>query len=227
VKINPKADAYTLSPPDEAPGKYCLSKLLGISMDNLWEVLIACTLAKQKGKRGNIVDRNGIQQLITYNGLTNMVILDIKEKQSVLRIGIFMPNSLASNHSATPQWKSKNRLPLSLRNVSKEFCQICQNLAIHSNLQVKQKGLLLEKSIMDVPVPFALPDEEPPPEEQSPTESPLKAEKAVSAAVAVNCFEESINPKDYPTLDSKGICLKTDRDIKAVLRDIIKLVKKV
>jgi hypothetical protein len=82
---------------------------------------------------------------------------------------------------------------------------------------------------MDVPVPFTLPGEpdDPPPAEQSPTESPSKEEKAVSAAVAVNCFEEPINPKDYPMLHSKGICLKTDREIKAVLRDIMKLAKKV
>jgi hypothetical protein len=81
---------------------------------------------------------------------------------------------------------------------------------------------------MSIPVPvaaLALPDE--PPAEQSPTESLSKEEKAVSAAVAVNCFEKLIEPKDYPTLDSKGICLKTERDIKAVLKDIMKLAKKV
>jgi hypothetical protein len=50
VKITPKADADTSLPPDEVPGEYCLSKLLGISMDDLWEVLIACNLAKKKGK---------------------------------------------------------------------------------------------------------------------------------------------------------------------------------
>jgi hypothetical protein len=38
---------------------------------------------------------------------------------------------------------------------------------------------------------------------------------------------ETINPKDYPTLDSKQICLEVDRDIAPVLRDIIKLSKKV
>jgi hypothetical protein len=46
VKISPKeADADTSSPRDEAPGEYCLSKLLGILMDDLWEVLLACDLA--------------------------------------------------------------------------------------------------------------------------------------------------------------------------------------
>jgi hypothetical protein len=35
IKIVPKADSNALSPPDEAPGEYCLSKLLGIPMDDL------------------------------------------------------------------------------------------------------------------------------------------------------------------------------------------------
>jgi hypothetical protein len=52
-------------------------------------------------------------------------------------------------------------------------------------------------------------------------------QKTVSAAVVVNRFIETIKPKDYPTLDSKQICLETDRDILPVLRDIIKLSKKV
>jgi hypothetical protein len=39
------------------PRKYCLFKLLGISMHGLWEVLVACSnLAKKKGKRWNILD---------------------------------------------------------------------------------------------------------------------------------------------------------------------------
>jgi hypothetical protein len=43
---------YLLLPRDECPaGGYSLSKLLGISMQELWEVSIECDLAKQKGKR--------------------------------------------------------------------------------------------------------------------------------------------------------------------------------
>jgi hypothetical protein len=43
----------------------------------------------------------------------------------------------------------------------------------------------------------------------------------------VNKFVETISPKDYPTLDSKQICLEVDQDIAPVLCDIIKLSKKV
>ena len=72
---------------------------------------------------------------------------------------------------------------------------------------------------------------EPPPTEPSssteppsttPTEPsskpPSKEQQAVSAAVAMKCFEETVNPKDYPTLLSKTISLQTDKDIALVLQ---------
>jgi hypothetical protein len=43
-----------------------------------------------------------------------------------------------------------------------------------------------------------------------------KKQQAVGAAVAINYFEENIDPKYYPTLHSKQICLKTDKDITAI-----------
>jgi hypothetical protein len=51
IKIKSKPNADMSSPLDETPGEYCLSKLLEITMDDLWEVLIDCSLANKMGKR--------------------------------------------------------------------------------------------------------------------------------------------------------------------------------
>jgi hypothetical protein len=42
-----------------------------------------------------------------------------------------------------------------------------------------------------------------------------------------NVFDEHIDSKDYPTLQAKKILVESDKDTAAVLRDIIKLSKKV
>jgi hypothetical protein len=55
------------------------------------------------------------------------------------------------------------------------------------------------------------------------TEPPSKEQQAVSAAVSLNRSEETVDPKDYPTLDSKKSCLQMDKDITPVLWDIMKL----
>jgi hypothetical protein len=68
---------------------------------------------------------------------------------------------------------------------------------------------------------------EPPSTEPPSTEPPSKKQQAVSAAVAMNRFKETVDPKDYPTLDYKKICLQTDKDIAPGLWDIMKLSKKV
>jgi hypothetical protein len=59
------------------------------------------------------------------------------------------------------------------------------------------------------------------------TEPPLKEQQAVSATVAMNRLKETVDPKDYPSLNSKNICLQTDKDITPVLQDIMKLSKEV
>ena len=60
IKIVPKADSNAASPLDEAPGDCCLFKLLGISMNDLWEVNFA-----KKRRKGNIVDKDGVRRFIT------------------------------------------------------------------------------------------------------------------------------------------------------------------
>jgi hypothetical protein len=54
----------------------------------------------------------------------------------------------------------------------------------------------------------------------------LKKHKLVSVAHD-NVFDEHIDSQDHPTLQAKQISVESDKDIAAVLRDIIKLSKKV
>jgi hypothetical protein len=72
----------------ECPEERSLSQLLGIPMHSLWHVLICCKLAKKtKGIKGaNLFDRKAFAEFITTHGLGNMVVLDEKDKQPVLRM---------------------------------------------------------------------------------------------------------------------------------------------
>jgi hypothetical protein len=55
----------------------------------------------------------------------------------------------------------------------------------------------------------------------------IKKEQAVSVAVDIKHFEEVVDPSQFPTLVSKNISISSDKDIKAVIRDIVKLSKQV
>jgi hypothetical protein len=100
TKVTIESTNDDLLPPDEAPGQHCLSKLLGITMNELWEVLLKCKLAKKSGELYRI-DKQQIQQFIETNGLTDILVLGESNKQPVMRIGV-----ARSDESAVNQWKS-------------------------------------------------------------------------------------------------------------------------
>jgi hypothetical protein len=52
-----------LLPSDEAPGQCCVSKLLGITMEELWAVLLECKLAKKKGSP-NVIEKEQIKKFM-------------------------------------------------------------------------------------------------------------------------------------------------------------------
>jgi hypothetical protein len=146
LKIKPKAPTNSthdaLSPTDECPGEYSISKLLGITMQELWEVLIDCNLAKQMGKRGNILDKGAIKSFITNNRLDDFVALEKKDNQPVLRIGIYTINSTHQDHNATLQWKSQKKPPRPLRTAMLEFRK---NLDKY-NMENKKSPLLVSNT---------------------------------------------------------------------------------
>ena len=77
----------TTEPPkdkEDKPNEYFLSELLQISMKELWEVLIACGLAKSVGKRGPILDQRKLASFIINHNLGDIVALDEKGKQPVM-----------------------------------------------------------------------------------------------------------------------------------------------
>jgi hypothetical protein len=126
MKIKPELPLEStnnvLLPPDEAPGEHCLSKFLGITMEELWNVLIACKLAKEtKGNRGPMLDKNKISNFITGNALTNILELIMKDSEHILRIGVYSEKSSSSDYKPKDQWKSKTKPRRPIRAAQKKF----------------------------------------------------------------------------------------------------------
>jgi hypothetical protein len=291
IKIRPKAPSIptkdSMLPIVECPGEHSLSQLLGIPMHSLWHVLICCKLAKKtKGIKGtNLLDRKAFAQFIITHGLGNMVVLDEKDKQPVLRVGIYTQNTTHKDHSATNQWKSSKKPPRPLRGAATAFQGAVEAFFL---LQKEKAGLgakegsrsehfVAEKVQSNLPAagggeddddflsspedpqmksvkdflscilsaPYAVNNREffradissemmhkmfvqtCEVERKNKEAADEKKQKAVSDATNVNKITEKVDANGYPALTSKNICLRTDKDITAVLRDIIKLSKNV
>jgi hypothetical protein len=119
IKITPKVASHSsndaLLPQDEAPDEHCISKILGIPMLQLWEVLLECKLAKKKGQI-YLIDKEQIKQFIRTNELTDCLFLGESNKVPVMRLGVSQ-----SDHSAANQWKSGRKPPRPLRHEAKKF----------------------------------------------------------------------------------------------------------
>jgi hypothetical protein len=86
----------------ECPGEYSISKLLGIMMKELWEVLIDCNLAKQMGKRrGDILDQEATKSFNTNNRFDDFVTLE-KKGNSNLYSCFLLEYILSTSPAKTP-----------------------------------------------------------------------------------------------------------------------------
>jgi hypothetical protein len=101
--------------PDEAPDPRCVSKLLGITMLQLWEVFVKCKLSKKKGQFHMIIDQE-LEDCMQRIGLIGFLVLGESNKVLLMRLGISQ-----SDQSAVNQWKSKRR-PRPLHHSAKRIC---------------------------------------------------------------------------------------------------------
>jgi hypothetical protein len=165
IKMKPKAspNAKTKPPKDEVdkPKEYFLSELLQIRMRELWEVLISCGLAKSVGKRGPILDQKKLASFIINHNLGDIVALDEKGKQPVMRIGVYgsstststnSRSTIDSDHCPTTQWKYGKKQPRPLRDASNKFREDLKNFKFE-----KQKLFVVHTPTLantDVPPPL-------------------------------------------------------------------------
>lgn len=66
--------------PDEAPDLRCISKLLGITMLQLWEVFVKCKLSKKKGQFHMIIDQE-LEDCMQRIGLIGFLVLGESNKR--------------------------------------------------------------------------------------------------------------------------------------------------
>ena len=260
--------------PDEAPEEHYLSTCLGLTMDELWEVLLDCGMARKRGS-AYIIHKQKVDEFITRNALTDVMECGAKDKQLVLRIGVYSSSkSTKMDYSAKSQWKSKKKPPRPLRKELKNFRDDLHEFLVPKNTS---KDTSPHQQIDSTPCPQT--DSSP----QSPSPSLLhpnpllhtflsqilqspeamdspsffkegmtletiesmfletcnqaceldqrerkeKTQEAVSVAVEINVFDETTDPQEYPTLFAKNIGLTSDEDITPVLREIVKLSKRI
>jgi hypothetical protein len=141
IKMKPKASPNAKTKPSkdkvDKPKEYFLSELLQISMTELWEVLISCGLAKLVGKRGPILDQRKLASFMIDHNLGDIVALDVKGKQPVMRIGVYGSSSTSTSTNSrstidsdfcpTTQWKSGKKQPRPLRDASNRFGEDLKN----------------------------------------------------------------------------------------------------
>jgi len=137
IKIKPvsplDSSNTVLLPQDEAPDQHCLSKFLGITMQELWNVLIACELAKEtKGQHGPRLYKNKIEEFIARNTLTNILELVMKDSELILRIGVYSTKSSTSDYKPRTQWKSSKKPHHPIRGAQKKFRDEMKNF-FHKN----------------------------------------------------------------------------------------------
>jgi hypothetical protein len=96
---------HVLLASDEAPGDHCVFKLLGITMDNFWKVLLECKLVMKRGNN-NVLEKSLIKKFITDNELADVLLDGESNKQPTTRLGF-------ANHDllAAEQWRSKMKPP--------------------------------------------------------------------------------------------------------------------
>jgi hypothetical protein len=267
-----------LLPSDEAPGDHCLSKLLGIKMEELWQVFFECKLAKKKGKH-NIIDEEQMKKFMRDNELTHVLVDGESNKQPAMRVGM-----AKNDPSAAEQWRSKKKPPLPLRDVAEKFRADAKECFELKDEATKQKERLVTASSSTPSMPSTpsvpsmpsmpttptmpsnasnaspsatphaspsatdsssssprlskpptLPDTMDDPSacdetcelERKKKEDDDKRKKAVSAAVGVKKITEVTDPNQLPTLVAKNVCITSDKDIKAVTRELAKLSKQV